>query len=432
MLNKQFEQFCWRGKRVGIVTLGCVRNTVDSEKILADVKCRGAVICAPGEASTIILNTCGFTEEAKAESLKAISDLAFLKRAGKIREIIVRGCLSQRYHKELSESYKDIDIFAGLVDFKNTFDSTARLTPAHIAHVKIAEGCANSCSFCAIPLIKGALRSRPVEDIIREARFWDKEGVRELNIVGQDITLYGFENAVRSKTALPLVKLLKKIIKNTTIPWIRLLYLHPRRVTDDLIDLMAQDARLCPYVDLPLQHTSDRILRLMNRGIGQKEIIALIEKIRKKIKGVALRTTLIVGFPSETKKEFREMCAFVERMRFDRLGVFAYSREEGTRAYDFRQQISQKVKRERVDTLMAVQARVSESNLRRRVGTIEDVLIESTAGRSFIYTGRTRRDAPEVDGVFLLKSSCRLKAGDVVSCRVTGSTLHDLKGVVHR
>ena len=429
MLKKQNEQFCWREKRVGIVTLGCARNTVDSEKILTDAQRRGAVICAPEEASTIILNTCGFTEEAKAESLKTLSELTLLKRSGKIREIIVRGCLSQRYKKELSANYKDVDVFDGLADFKDSYDPAVRLTPAHTAYLKIAEGCANRCSFCAIPLIKGPLRSRSVDDIVKEARFLEKVGTRELNIIGQDITLYGFDRISRRGALLPLVKLLKKIIDNTSIPWIRVLYLHPRRVTDDLLDLMAREARLCPYIDLPLQHTSDRILRLMNRGVTQKEIIGLIRRIRDKVPGVALRSSLIAGFPSETKKEFREMCLFVEHAKFDRLGVFAYSREEGTRAYDFKQQVSQKIKRERMDALMAIQAGVSRGNLRCRVGSSEEVLIEGAAKKPFNYVGRTRRDAPEVDGNFYVKSSRGLCAGELVMCRVTGSTVHDLKGV---
>jgi ribosomal protein S12 methylthiotransferase len=227
-----------------------------------------------------------------------------------------------------------------------------------------------------------------------------------------------------------LVGLLKKILKVTSIPWIRILYLHPGRVTDDLIELMASEERLCSYIDLPLQHANDRILRLMNRGITQKEIVALIKKIREKIPGVALRTSLIVGFPSETKKEFKELCAFIQRVRFDRLGVFAYSREEKTRAYDFKKQISQKIKRERQDVLMELQSEISKENLRRHIGGIEEVLVEGKAKKPFDYVGRTRRDAPEVDGSFFIKSFRRLNAGDLVPCRVTGRAVHDLKGVV--
>lgn len=429
-LKKQNPGPHWFGKRVGIVTLGCARNTVDSEKVLADARRQGAVVCAPQKASTVILNTCGFTEEAKAESLKTLSELIALKKAGKIREIFVRGCLSERYQEILRDHYPDVDQFSGLADFKDFFDPLARLTLKYTAYIKIAEGCANHCSFCAIPLIKGALRSRPAGAIVREARFLEDQGVRELNIIGQDITLYGSQGTGRAKGPLPLLWLLKDILKNTKIPWVRILYLHPRRVTDDLIDFMVSEKRMCPAIDLPLQHVSDRILRLMNRGITQKEIFFLIEKMRKKIPDVALRTSLIAGFPSETKKEFRELCAFIERVKFDRLGVFAYSREEGTRAYHFAKQVTSKIKSERRGILMSLQARISRQKLHGRIGRFEEVLVERATKKPFAYMGRTRRDAPEVDGIFLLSSRKRRCPGELVTCRVTGATVHDLRGEV--
>jgi ribosomal protein S12 methylthiotransferase len=429
MSKKQVQKTEWRSKRVGLITLGCARNTVDSEKILTDVKRRGAVICPVEQASTVILNTCGFTQEAKAESLKVLSDLVGLKRKGRIREIVVSGCLAQRYRRELAEHFQDVDVFGGLADFKDFFDPATRLTPSYTAYLKIAEGCVNRCSFCAIPLIKGPLCSRPISDILKEARFLDAQAVRELNIVGQDITLYGREKRGRVKGPLPLAKLIREILEATSVPWVRLLYLYPCRVTEDLIDLMASEPRLCPYIDLPLQHANDRILNLMNRGMVQKEIVALIDKIRRKIPGVALRTSLIVGFPSETKKEFRELCDFVARIRFDRLGVFAYSREEGTRAYGLKGQIAQKIKQERVHEIMALQEGVSRENLKRLVGQTLDVLMEARSHGAVVGTGRTRRDAPEVDGVVTVRSDRPVEPGEIISCRITGSSVHDLKGV---
>ncbi len=431
-ISKTTQSPLWHGKRVGVVTLGCARNTVDSEKILADARRLGAVICPPEKASTVILNTCAFTQEAKEESIAAIAQLEALKKKGRIREIVVAGCLAKRYKEELRAHFKAVDAYAGLSDFKTAFDPEARLTPFFSAYVKIAEGCANRCSFCAIPLIKGPLRSRPQTDIVKEVRFLEKQGVRELNIVGQDITLYGFKEGRGRRASLPLTWLLREVLRGSSIPWIRLLYLHPRRVTDDLIELIARESRICPYIDLPLQHINNWILRLMNRGIAKEEVSRLIKRIRRRIPGVALRTSLIVGFPTETKREFRELYDFVAETRFDRMGVFLYSREEGTAAYHFRPQVTSRVMRERRDALMTLQARISAENLRQAVGSEIEVLVERKEGSAARYVGRSRKDAPDVDGVVLIRSSRPLEPGIFARCRVTGATTHDLRCEVIR
>jgi len=446
------------GKKICIVTLGCARNIVDSEKVLGDALAAGVRVVTLGQAHTAILNTCGFTEEAKRESLEAIEELLRHKRVGRLKAVYVIGCLAQRYQRELEKEFPDIDGFRGIADFKTDHCPEARLTPAHTAYVKIAEGCANTCTYCAIPLIKGRLLSRPEAQILREVKSLDEQGVKEVNIVGQDITLYGRERRGVSR-GLSLVRLVRSILKETRIPWVRLLYLHPKRLTDELIDLMAEESRICSYVDVPLQHVNTRILKAMGRGMTRAQVFGVIEKLRRRIPGAAVRTSFIVGFPGETQWEFRELCAAVTELRFDRMGVFMYSREEGTAAYGLAGQRASSVKRERMDHLMRLQAEVSASLLHQDVGRSLDVLIESEgkrgvfiphpapydgAGgippyrqktkrgvsgvRSWSTTGRSYKDAPEVDGVVRVRSPRRLRPGDLVRCRITESCVHDLSG----
>jgi len=429
-VNRQEKknQECFKGKRLGIITLGCARNTVDSEKILQEAKEKGALICSPEKASVILVNTCAFTQEAKEESLGVISELASLKKKGKIEGIFVHGCLVERYAEELKKNFNEVDNFCGITDFKKTFDRPLPLTPAHIAYVKISEGCANRCSYCAIPNIKGPLRSRSESSILREIELLEKSGVREIDIVGQDLTLFGRERFLKKNRTLPLVRLLKKILSKTRIPWVRLLYLHPQRLSDDLLELIGSKQKFCSYVDLPLQHINDRILKLMNRGTTKKQLSVLIKKIRHRFPAVALRTSFIVGFPSETIKEFRELLDFVKETRFQRLGAFIYSREEGTRAYGFGGQQAQKIKQERYHALMSLQKDISKENQKKYVGQMLDVMVDGAGYRQDIFLGRSRFDAPEVDGTVFLKSKIRLKPGAIVLSRITGSDAYDLKG----
>jgi ribosomal protein S12 methylthiotransferase len=344
----------------------------------------------------------------------------------------VAGCLVQRYRRELEEAYAEIDVLRGIADFppkpgRNGFIPEVRLTPRHTAYVKIAEGCANPCTYCAIPRIKGPLRSRSEEEVLREVRELDAQGVREINIVGQDITLYGPTPRRRTR-GLPLVRLLNKILKQTRIPWVRLLYLHPQRLTDELVALIASAPRICSYIDVPLQHVSTRILKAMGRRMTRAQVFALIGRVRRRIPDAALRTAFIAGFPGETKQDFRELCLAVTDLRFDRMGVFMYSREEGTAAYGLKGQKCLRVRRERRDHLMRLQADVSRRNLRRDVGRIWDILIEAKAGRPGVYVGRSYKDAPEVDGVVRVRARRALAPGALVACRITASSTHDLSG----
>lgn len=417
-----------RRRRVGIISLGCSRNTVDSEKLLADVRREGGIPCAPEKADAVIVNTCGFIQEAKEESIDVICDLIALKKKGRIEKVIVAGCLVQRYAGELKKGFHEVDVFVGLADFKKATDPQARLTPSHYAYLKISEGCANRCSFCVLPSVKGPLKSRTSDDIVQEARMLEQEGVKELIIVGQDITLFGSKEGMQTQ-ARGLVSLMEKILKKTGVPWIRLLYLHPKRMSDRLIDLVQGEKRICPYLDLPLQHINDRILRLMRRPTTKKDIMTLMEKIRRRIPQVALRTSLLVGFPSESEEEFRELADFVKETRFDRLGVFKYSREEETPAYHFRGQVSAKVKEERYGRLMGLQREISKANLRKDVGRVIDVLVDEATSKN-VFTGRTRRDAPEVDGNVFLDAKTKLAPGMIVKARIRNSFEYDLIGEV--
>lgn len=416
-----------KGEHVGVISLGCVRNTVDSEKILFDIQSQGLKVCSLEKASTVLVNTCAFTQEAKEESIGVILDLIELKKKGKIRKILVHGCLSERYPEELKKKFKEVDVFAGISDFKKDFDARLRLTPSHTAYLKICEGCANLCSYCAIPIIKGALKSRDEASILEEAQNLQDSGVRELNIVGQDITLYGHDRSPSPKAGVGLVRLLKKILGSTRIPWIRLLYLHPKRMSDELIDLIREEKRICPYVDLPLQHINDRILKEMNRGLDKETTVRLIEKIRSRIPGVALRTTFIVGFPHETEKEFGELIDFIRKTRFDKLGVFTYSREEGTRAYRLKLQIPRKIKERRREAVMSLQKEISKNILKKKSGKIIAVMVDEKAtGTPGTYIGRTPADAPEVDGVVFLRSKKKLMPGVLVKARITDTYEYDL------
>ncbi len=421
---KRCEDDFAQGDRVGVVSLGCARNTVDSEKMLADAKARGAIISPVEKASIVLVNTCGFTKEAKEESIDVILGLIEKKKRGRIKKIVVAGCLSERYMPELKKALAEVDAFMGIADFKEDFKIRHSLTPSHYAYIKICEGCANNCSYCAIPLIKGPLRSRSEASILDEVRKLSDDGVRELIVIGQDITMYGKKRSHASSLAV----LLKSILKNSRIPWIRLLYLNPLRIESPLLDLMADEKRIVPYIDMPLQHVNDRILRLMNRKMGKTDIVSAIENIRRRLKRVSLRTSFIVGFPSETDEEFKELCSFVRSVRFDKLGVFKYSREEGTKAYKMEGQIADKKKERRYDILMSMQKDISASLLSSKSDRIVEVIVDEHGKTNKDYICRSVWDAPEVDGVFFLNAKKILKPGDIVRVRVTDTLEYDLVG----
>jgi len=413
--------------KVGIISLGCPRNLVDSEVILGNLKRKGYHIVDVPQADIAIVNTCSFIKEAKEESIETILTLADLKKQGKLKKLIVSGCLPERYSKELVPELKLVDAFTGRLSLEKFPTNRYNLAPKHFTYVKICEGCNNKCSYCVIPKIKGRFKSRPIEEILKEVMLLDKKQTREVNLVGQDITSYGTDIYRQAS----LTKLLKQLLKNTkNIKWFRLLYTYPAHINDELIDLIAKEKRICKYIDLPIQHTSDRILKLMNRKSSRSEIVSLINKLRKRIPEIAIRTSLIVGFPSETEKEFKELLDFIQKVKFERLGVFMYSKEEGTKAFNFKKQISEKTKRQRLDIIMTKQqeiaSKVNSSFLGKRLEVLVDEKAEGQANNLFL--GRAQADAPEVDGIVYVYSKSKLKAGDLVNVKITDTYEYDLVG----
>ena len=409
-------------QKIGILSLGCPRNLVDSEAILGRLNFKGYPVVDIDKADVAIVNTCAFIEEAKSESIDAILSLVDLKRKGRIKKIIVCGCLSQRYKETLIKELPEIDCLVGAMSLNHSQERFP-LVPRHYAYLKICEGCVNNCSYCAIPRIKGKFASLDIDSVLRKVAQFDKEKISELNIIGQDITGYGID--LYGRRALP--EILARIAKEAkNIGWIRLLYLYPNRITEDLLGLIRDLPQVCKYIDLPVQHINARILKLMNRGTKKEDIIRLIEKIRKTIPGVGLRTSLITGFPSETDKEFRELLKFMEDVKFDRLGAFVYSKEEGTPAGDFKKQIPKKVKIERLNMVMSLQQDISRETNKKFLGKTIDVLIEEEKEGS--YLGRSQYDAPEVDGLVFVSSERKLRPGDFVKVKINDTLEYDLTG----
>jgi len=434
-----------------ILSLGCPRNLVDSEVLQGLLREKGAVISDEAEnADVAIVNTCGFIQDAKQESIDAILQLAELKKAGKIKKLIVTGCLSQRYPKELTEEIKEIDGVFGTSDFTGIpeaaaailagetvrevssdpgflYDHTAErdlLTPAHYAYLKIQEGCSNRCSYCVIPDLKGPLRSRTVASIIREVReIRASRDIKELILIGQDTTAFGIDRTGRSE----LAELLREVAPAMKEGWLRLLYTHPAHFTDELIDVIEGTGNICRYIDLPVQHASDKILKDMNRRFTRGEIDDLIRRLRERIKGLVLRTSVIVGFPGETDRQFAELLDFLREKRFDRLGAFIYSKEEGTAAAGFDGQVPEEIKRDRFDEVMKLQQEISGGNNSRYLGKTMKVLIDETGAAGDPARGRTYMDAPEVDGIVYVRGE-GLKAGEFVEVKITDTMEYDLAG----
>ena len=418
-----------QGQNINLINLGCARNTVDSQTILTQLKKRGHRFSDLESSEVAIVNTCAFIDEAKQESLDTIVELIDLKKKGKIKKVIVAGCLAQRYSKELSSEFKDIDAIIGAQTLlKDKIPSEVSLTPKHFAYVKISESCYNQCRFCIIPKIKGKFVSRTIESICEEVKQLDAKGVREINIIGQDITAYGMDLYHQYS----LARLLKEIVKVTShIQWIRLLYTFPAHVTDELIEVMAREERICKYIDMPLQHISDRILNQQNRSITTDQTLRLIDKLRKAIPEGSLRTTFIVGLPGETDQEFEELVKFVQETRFEKMGAFIYSREEGTPAFDMPNQISDKIKRARLKRLMETQKNISQSVQESYIGRTLKVLIEEQQpNQKNLYLGRSQYDAPDVDGLVYVKSDQLLTVGEFVDVKVNDAFEYDLEGEV--
>lgn len=408
--------------KIGILSLGCPRNLADSENILGRLAAKGHSVVEMEDADIGIINTCAFIEEAKEESVDAILDMVELKKEGKLKKIIVYGCLPARYKDKLHRVLPEVDAFVGRISLNHS-PKNFPLTPAHYAYLKICEGCVNNCSYCVIPKIKGSFASLDIGSLLGRMEILSKNKVSEVNIIGQDITAYGLD--LYGKPALPA--LLKKIIKKgPDVGWLRLLYLNPERVTGELLELIKNEPKICKYIDLPLQHINDRILKLMRRNTSRSEILEIIDKIRKVIPGAAIRTSVIVGFPSETEKDFKELLDFIRDAKFERLGAFVYSREEGTSAYCFKKQVPAKIKQERFDAVMMCQQEVSRDINGRFLGRVIDVLIDEK-GEGF-YLGRSQYDAPEVDGLIYVDSGKRLKPGDFARVEITDTLEYDLVG----
>lgn len=424
-------------KKINVVTLGCSKNTVDSEHLAAQLAEAGYEIAFDSnrtDAKVVVINTCGFIGDAKQESIDTILRFAAAKEQGRIERLFVIGCLSERYADELRAEIPEVDNYFGARDMQGIAralgaagdpdSSTARLTstPKHYAYLKIAEGCNWHCGYCAIPLIRGPHRSVPMERCVEEAERLAAQGVRELIVIAQDTTYYGRDLYGRRA----LAELLERLCKVEGIEWIRLHYAYPTDFPQDVIEVMAREKKICPYLDIPFQHIADHQLTLMKRRHSKADAYALIERLRAAVPDLALRTTLLVGYPDETEEDFAELLEFVERVRFERLGVFPYSEEEGTfSARELEDNVPEEVKQERVDRVMALQNRISlEKNL-ARVGQREQVIIDSRQGDW--YVARGRYDSPEVDQEILIPASERqLRRGKIYTVEITGAEEYDL------
>ena len=434
---------------VNIVTLGCSKNKVDSERLAASLSYRYDIVHDSDKKSeVVIINTCGFIGDAKEESIDTILEYAELRRAKKIKKLYVTGCLSQRYRKDLQEEIHEVDGFFGVESVQliakdilsqDSADSaTLQLcdsvsynherilsTPSHYAYLKISEGCNRRCAFCAIPLIRGEHVSVPMEDLLKEAELLAKKGVKELILIAQDLTYYGRD----IDGQYHIVDLVKRLLEIKEFEWIRLHYGYPQGFPDELLDLMNNEPRICNYIDLPLQHISTPILKNMRRGVDKEQTVNFVLNARNRVPGIAFRTTFIVGFPGETEEQFEELCDFVKEMKFERAGVFAYSPEEGTPAYEMEDDVPEEVKQERVDTIMAIQQNISLETNEKRVGTVEKVLIDRIEGD--YYIGRTQYDSPEVDDEILISvDSAELNVGDFVNVKLVKADYFDLYGEV--
>lgn len=439
--------------KVSIISLGCPRNLIDSEVMAGSLKKGGFTITDnPGGAEVCIINTCAFIGPARDESIDVILETAELKKKGRLKKLVVCGCLSQLYKEKLLKEAPEIDLLVGTSDFhkirdilidaesgrkrseiscnlKYLYDENSPrflFTPRHYAYIKVSEGCNNRCSYCIIPRLRGNFRSRSVESVVKEVEDLAGSGrLKEINLIGQDTTLFGIDKYGR----LMLPYLLDRLCSlDNSIRWIRVLYTHPRHYTDEFIEAVRREDKICKYLDLPLQHISDKVLSRMNRHVTRKKITALIEKLRNRIPGLILRTSLIVGFPGETDKDFKELMGFVRDTKFERLGVFIYSREEGTAASRLKGAVPEKVKKERRDAVMSLQKNISRRRNRSMIGRRMEVLIDEKVKKGKgEFIGRTRGDAPEIDGNVYVAGN-NLKIGGFYSVKITDAIDYDLIG----
>lgn len=435
--------------KIGLVSLGCSKNQVDAERMIAALRADGFELCSDtGLCDVVIINTCGFIEDAKKESIENILEFAALKEEGRVKVIAVTGCLAERYKEQLQEEFPEADVVLGIGKNGDISDAVSRALKGErivrfgdknvslegdrvlanlpfYAYLKVADGCDNRCSYCAIPLIRGGFRSRKIEDILSEAKLLASRGVTELNLVAQDTTRYGMDLYGR----LMLPALLTALCEIGGIRWIRVLYCYPDNITDELLAVMAAQDKIVKYIDVPVQHASARVLRDMNRRGDVESLTALMEKIRDKIPGVTLRTTLIAGFPGETDQEFEELCDFVSRVRFERLGCFAYSQEEDTKAADFSEQLDEDVKLRRTEIIMEIQADIQAEISEAKIGTEIEVLCEGYDRVAESWYGRGAADAPDIDTKVFFTTTAKVSPGDYVAVRVEEALDCDLVGV---
>lgn len=433
--------------KIGMVSLGCAKNQTDAEIMLGLLAEKGhEIVNDPKEAEAIIVNTCGFITPAKQESIDTILEMAEYKKSGKCRLLIATGCLAERYNTEMEKEIPELDAIVGTGDFDRIaeiiekgericifghqdYDLPENLpriltTPFYTAYIKIADGCDNNCTYCAIPKIRGHYKSRRMEDIISEAERLAASGVKEIILIAQDTTRYGTDLYGEPM----LAKLLEKLCKIEGIHWIRTHYFYTEAITDGLIRVMAENKKICPYVDMPIQHINDDILRRMARRTNRREIEERMKKLRKEIPDVAVRTSIIAGFPGETQAQFEELLEAVKTLKFDRMGVFVYSREEDTAAYDFPGQIDEKTKEERKNRLMEAQQIISLERNKAKIGTVCEVLCEGYDADNFMYFGRSRADSLDVDGKVYFASEDEIEIGTFLNVEILDADEYDLTG----
>ena len=433
--------------KVGMVSLGCSKNQVDAERLLALLPKGEFAVCPdPGQCQVVIVNTCGFIEDAKQESIDTILEFAALKERGDLRCLVVTGCLAQRYREELAREIPEADVVLGIgrngeiaAAIRNALEGNRVLAfgpkedlslegdrvlagPPYSAYVKVAEGCSNRCSYCAIPLIRGDFRSRPMENILEEVRSLAARGIKEVNLVAQDTSRYGLD----LYGAYRLPELIHQVCAVEGIHWVRILYCYPDRITDELIAAMASEPKVCNYIDIPVQHGSGKVLREMNRQGDRRSILDVVRRLREGIPGVAIRTTMIAGFPGETEEDFAELQALVAEGKFDRLGCFAYSQEEDTPAGEREDQLPEELRRHRADLIMEQQAPIAFAIAQSQVGRTMEVLVEGKKGGQ--YYGRCYMDAPDIDTKVFFTSRTQCRPGDFVPVRITAALEYDLAG----
>ena len=429
--------------KVGFVSLGCSKNLVDTEMCIGLFKKeKFEIVNDPKEAEIIVVNTCGFIESAKQEAINTLLEMAEYKQTANCKYLIAMGCLVQRYKKDLQKAMPEVDLFLSLDEYDNMWNIIADLvhskksentldyldrvvsTGNATAYLKIAEGCSNKCTYCAIPNIRGPYISRKMEDILEEAEKLANSGIKELIVIAQDTTKYGIDLYGESKLAY----LLNELCKIDGIKWIRFLYAYPESITDELIEVVKKNEKICKYFDIPLQHYSDSVLKMMNRQSDSKSIERLIEKLRKEIPNVILRTTLLVGFPGETEEDFFELYEFVNRAKFEKMGVFKYSKEDGTPAARIKNQVHYKTKESRLKRLMELEQKIAEIKLEEKIGNEYEAIVDSITPDGKTIIARSYMDIPDEDGVIFIENNGQVKPGDFINCIITEAKGYDLIG----